>query len=224
MKLEKQSKIEKKKARRAARQEEWKQTVPEEKKKEIEKRLAEGAQRSLEKKEQRARAQAEAFAEEKSLRAARDKRLEGLKAGHEFNETNKTVLFKGEIFGYSVTAGALLRTGPERAVYYAIAYTICSHKDWFSRREGCDRVGMRLLEGTQGKAHPYSFEINLARRGALSPVRLAMLIHAHIVMDVVSRRTRTPEKMERVARRWSKRGWAWGNQFSPYEDKKKGGK
>jgi len=219
MSPEKQLKIEKKKAKRAERQEEWKRTAPIEQIKEIGARVTAGAARSAARKARAAQEKEERRALTKGLQDARDKRLESFKPGREFNATNKTNLFHGKIFGFPVVAGALLRTGAERSVYYAVAYTICSPRDRFSPREGCDRVGMRLLEGTQGKAHQFSFEINLSKRGALSPVRLAMLIHAHIVMDVISHRVRFPEKMERTARKWTRRDWYWDNCFTPIEVK-----
>jgi hypothetical protein len=222
MSPEKKKKIEKKLAKRAERQEEWKRTVDLEEMKKVQERIVAGMARSLARKARAAQEKEERRTTTKGLQDARDKRLESFKPGREFNATNKTNLFHGKIFGFSVVAGALLRTGAERSVYYAVAYTICSPRDRFSPREGRDRVGMRLLEVTQGNAHQFSFDINLSKRGALSPVRLAMLIHARIVMDVISHRVRFPEKMERTARKWTRRDWYWDNCFTPIEVKNAG--
>jgi len=222
MSPEKQQKIEKKKAKRAVRQEQWKQTAPAEVTQRVNASIEAGIKRATARKERARQEKAAVLEAARVLRDARDRRLEKLKPGREFNKTNKPVLFKGEIFGYPVIAGALLCTGAERSVYYAVTYAICSPRDIFSFREGCDRVGMRFLEVVQGNAPQYSFEIKLSKRGALSPVRLAMLINAHIVMDVVTHRVRFPERMERVARMRSRRGWGWGNCLSPLEVKKRG--
>lgn len=129
------------------------------------------------------------------------------KAGREYVRKNSVYVFYGNVGGYPLGAGAILRTirsqeTPEGAVseriVYDVAYTICSAKDRPSTRAVNGNVGWRLMEFPQ-KRHPYTFTINLSKSGALIPERLAQLIRLHIELDIVTKRVGVPTKLQRIA-------------------------
>jgi hypothetical protein len=106
-------------------------------------------------------------------------------------EHSDTLVFTGSIYGYRVSAVAML-CSPN---YYQVAFAICSPRDRFNAKDMESYLGWRL----QSTGHPYSFRIELSRSGGLKPNKLARLIQLHIELDTVTQRRRMPERMYRNA-------------------------
>lgn len=126
--------------------------------------------------------------------------------GREFNKKVKPLQFLGRLFSYDVSAAAILRTDEDgRNVYYEVAYAIRARRDDYNYSRGLHLAGYRLEQSmiSEGSLplHPSRFKIHISPKGALKKQHLAALIHAHLIMDVVTQNIAGPERMMRIAAR-----------------------
>lgn len=135
------------------------------------------------------------FKKNKEKETARKKMI---REGKLFLHKNQCRTFAWTFARHKIFAGALLKTGSNNIPYYLVTYTICSPRDMFSTRTAEGTVGARL----KSEDHPYKFEIMLAKRGALTDKRLNALCYAHILMDIVAKRTKAPNKLEQFCLRY----------------------
>jgi hypothetical protein len=114
-----------------------------------------------------------------------------LKQGRAYILKNKAELYWGDVGGYPVTAGALLKTANNLA-YYRAAYTICSNKDAPSRHVARGIVGVRL---ESDEPQPFAFNITMPNGGAIKPIRLMRIVETHIMMDLLAPRVPGPQRL-----------------------------
>ena len=123
-----------------------------------------------------------------------------LKQGREYIRKNQAFVFYGAFshlpdHPYPVVAAALLktdRTTTPNTIYYRCAYTIQSRKDMHSHHVSSGVVGSRLQDDYTG---PYAFNIRMNENGSIKPCRLARLIEAHILMDLLAPRIPGPQRL-----------------------------